>query len=75
MARIGRFHQQYLGTDGVAGQTLLPSLDHAVKRERGGFATIPRGIELRAVQQPAGVMRYHGLRILDLGAFALDQIL
>lgn len=56
-------------------QALLPTGDHLIKREARRSTAIPRGIELCAVKQPAGIVRDHGLRILDLGAFAPDQIL
>lgn len=75
IAEIRRHDQQHLRAYGMACQTLLSSLDYAVQREGAGLAAVPRGIELGAVKQPTGVIRHNGLRILDLRAVALDQIL
>src|SRR6185312_6269927 len=61
VAEVGRDDQQHLAADRLARETLRPARDHAAEGERGGLAAVPRGVELRAVPEPARVV--HGQRL------------
>ena len=56
-------------------EALGPAGDDAVERELGRFAAIMRAVELRAVDELAGVVNLHGVRRLRLRAAArLDDL-
>ncbi len=77
VAEVRRNDQQHLAADLLADESLDPAVNEAAGRqdERIGRAAIPRGIELVAVEDPAGVLHGHALAVLDHGAVSGNEVL
>lgn len=76
VAKARRNDEEHLRADGLTDKAILPALNNATRRReigvKGGVA-IPRGIELRTIEQPAGVLHHSGAGVGELGTRALDE--